>query len=106
MPAPTKTASNATVNFVSRSRSRHGQEPFRYQKPDRLSVIAEIHQQVPSHLRHPPAIRVGGHAEDPDPAGRMLNDGQDVGVGAVEEVDGEEVRRQDRVGLAAQELRP
>ena len=35
-----------------------------------------------------------------------LDDGQDVGVGAVKQVDGEEVCSQDCVGLAAQELRP
>lgn len=40
-------------------------------------------------------------ARGPDATGRVLDDGQHVGVGAVEEVDGEEVRRQNRAGLTA-----
>jgi len=36
-----------------------------------------------------------------DPAGGVFDDGQHVGAGAVEEVDGEEVRRQNRLRLAA-----
>ena len=49
---------------------------------------------------------MSGHAEDPDPAGGVLDDREDIGAGAVEQIDGEEVRRQDRLGLAMQELRP
>jgi hypothetical protein len=45
-----------------------------------------------------------GDAEDSDAPGRVLDYGQDVGLGAVEQVDGEEVARQDRLGLRAQEL--
>src|ERR1017187_7804341 len=47
-----------------------------------------------------------GDSEDADAPGRVLDHGQDVGLGAVEQVGGEEVARQDRLGLAAQELRP
>jgi hypothetical protein len=36
----------------------------------------------------------------------MLHHGQDVGLGAVEQVGGEEVARQNRLGLGPQELRP
>jgi hypothetical protein len=36
--------------------------------------------------------------------GRVLDHGQDVGLGAVEQVDDEEVAGSDRVGLGAQEL--
>jgi hypothetical protein len=36
----------------------------------------------------------------------VLDHGQDVGLGAVQQVGGEEVARQDRLGLGAQELRP
>jgi hypothetical protein len=43
-------------------------------------------------------------AEDPDAPSRVFYDDQDVGPGAVEQVDREEVARQDRVGLGAQEL--
>ncbi len=45
-----------------------------------------------------------GDAEDADAPGRVLDYGQDVGLGAVEQVDREEVARQDRLSLGAQEL--
>ena len=45
-----------------------------------------------------------GDAEDSDAPGRVLDYGQDVGLGAVEQVGGEEVARQDGPGLGAQEL--
>jgi hypothetical protein len=45
-------------------------------------------------------------AEDADAPRRVLDHGQDVGLGAVEQVDREEVARQDRLGLRTQELRP
>jgi hypothetical protein len=45
-----------------------------------------------------------GGSEDADPPGRVLDRGQNISLGAVEQVDGEEVARQDRVGLGAQEL--
>jgi hypothetical protein len=40
-----------------------------------------------------------------DAPGRVLDHGQDVGLGVVEQVDAEEVARQDRLGLAAQKPR-
>jgi hypothetical protein len=40
-----------------------------------------------------------GGAKDPDPAGTVLDDGQDVDLGAVEQVGGEEVQREDPLGL-------
>jgi hypothetical protein len=42
--------------------------------------------------------------EDADAPGGVLDGGQDVGLGAVEQVGCEEVTGQDRVGLGAQEL--
>jgi hypothetical protein len=36
--------------------------------------------------------------------GRVLDHGQDVGLGAVEQADREQVARQDRLGLRTQEL--
>ena len=45
-------------------------------------------------------------SEDADAPGRVLDHGQDVSLGAVEQVDAEEVAGQDRFGLEAQELRP
>jgi hypothetical protein len=49
---------------------------------------------------------MGGDAEYPDAAGGVLDDCQDVGGGAVEQVDAEEIGGQDRVGLSMQKLRP
>ena len=69
-------------------------------------VAVEVHQQVPGHLAYPRVIGMVGDAEDPDPAGCVFDDCQDVGGGAVEEIDGDEVGGQDRFGLGAQELRP
>jgi hypothetical protein len=45
-------------------------------------------------------------SENADAPGGVLYDGQDMGLGAVEQVGGEEVARQDRFGLGSQELRP
>jgi hypothetical protein len=47
-----------------------------------------------------------GDSEDADGPGGVLDHGQDVGLGAIEQFCGEEVARQDRLGLGAQELRP
>ena len=66
--------------------------------------VAEVHDQVAGLLGGP---RPGGmrcDAEDADAPGGVLDDGQDVGLGAVEQIGGEEVARQDRLGLGAQEL--
>jgi hypothetical protein len=49
---------------------------------------------------------VRGGSEDADAPGGVLDHGQDVGLGAVEQVGGEQVARQDCLGLGAQELRP
>jgi hypothetical protein len=45
-------------------------------------------------------------AEDPDAAGAMLNHGKDVHLEAVEQVDGEEIQRQDPLRLGPQEFSP
>jgi len=45
-------------------------------------------------------------AEDADAPGGVLDHGQDIGLGAIEQVGGEEVARRDRLGLGVQELRP
>jgi hypothetical protein len=47
-----------------------------------------------------------GDSEDADAPGGVLDHGQDVGMGAVEQVGLEEVARQDRVGPGVQELGP
>jgi hypothetical protein len=45
-------------------------------------------------------------AEDAEAPGGVLDHGQDVSLGAVEQFRREEVARQDRLGLGAQELGP
>jgi hypothetical protein len=76
------------------------------QELDRFDVLAEVHEQVAGHLRDPGIVGVSGDAEDPDPSGGVLDDGKDVGTGAVEQVNGEEVGGKDRLRLAVEELRP
>jgi hypothetical protein len=71
-----------------------------------VHLLAEVHQQVPGLLGGPRPGRVRGDPEDADAPGGVLDHGQDVSLGAVEQVGGEEVARQDRLGLGAQELRP
>ena len=97
MPASARTASNAAVKFEPRSRimnlTRCARSPRSLR---RLRACWAV--QLPG--------RVQGDSEDAVPPGGVLDHGQDVGLGAVEQVDGEEVACQDRLGLAAQELRP
>ena len=45
-----------------------------------------------------------GDAKDADAPGCVLDCGQDVGLRAVEQVDGEEVAGKDGLGLGVQEL--
>jgi hypothetical protein len=73
---------------------------------DSLRLLAEVHEQVACLLRGPFPGRVQGDPENPDAPGRVLDHGEDVSLGAVEQVDREEVACQDRLGLRTQELRP
>ena len=70
------------------------------------TLHSEVHEQVAGLLRSPFPARVQGDAEDADAPGRVLDNGQHVSLGAVEQVDREEVACQDRLGLRTQELRP
>jgi hypothetical protein len=67
-------------------------------------LLAEIHDQVAGLLGRPFPGWVQGDAEDADAPARVLDYGQDVGLGAVEQVDCAEDAGQDRLGLGAQEL--
>ena len=71
-----------------------------------LGLFAEVHECIAGHLRGPLGCGVGGGAEDVDASGGVLDHGQDICGGAVEEVDGEEVGGEDRFGLGAQEACP
>jgi hypothetical protein len=69
-----------------------------------LCLFAEVHDQVAGLLGGPFPGGVQRDAEDADPPRRVPGHGQDVGLGAVGQVDAEEVAGQDRLGLRAQEL--
>jgi len=47
-----------------------------------------------------------GGAQNPYAAGAVLDHGKDMDLGSVEQVGGEEVQRQDAVGLGSQKLGP
>jgi hypothetical protein len=68
---------------------------------DAGACLIKVHAQVPGLLHDPLAAGMGGGAQDPDPAGGVLDRGQHVGFRSVEQVDGEQVQ-----GLRARELRP
>ena len=73
---------------------------------DVAAGLIEVHAQVPGLLDDPLAAGMGGGAQDTDPAGGVFDRGQHVGLRAVQQVDGEQIQGQDRLGLGAQELRP
>jgi len=54
--------------------------------------IFQVHQEVPALLHYPGLGWVRRGAQDPDPAGAVLNHGQDADLRAVEQAGGEEVR--------------
>ena len=59
-----------------------------------MCLLAAVHDQVASLLGGPFSGWVQGDSENADAPGGVLYDGQDVGLGAVEQVGGEEVARQ------------
>jgi len=80
--------------------------PVVQHKPHPDADVIEIHQEVPGLLRHPGLDWVLRRSENLDPAATVLDDGQDGHLGAVEQVGGEEVQRQDRLCLRSQEFGP
>jgi hypothetical protein len=76
------------------------------QVPQRVCSLVEVHQQVPRLLGDPRAGGAGGHPDDVDPAGRQLHEEQDLDSSEEHRVHGEEITRQDGVGLAGQKLLP
>jgi hypothetical protein len=75
-------------------------------EPGSVCLLVRVHEEVACLLGGPFAGWVQGDAQDADAPGRVLEHGEDVGLGAVDQVGREEVARQDRVGLRTQELRP
>ena len=71
-----------------------------------MRLLAEVHEEVAGLLGGPRSGWVLCDSEDADAPGGVLDHGQDIGPGAVEQVRAEEIARQDRFGLGAQELRP
>src|ERR1017187_2354747 len=71
---------------------------------DPVRLLAEVHDQVAGLLGGPFPGRMQGDSEDADAPGGVLDHGQDIGLGAVQQVGREEVARQDRFSLKAQEL--
>jgi hypothetical protein len=69
-----------------------------------LCLPAEVHGQVAGLLGSPFPGWVQRDAEDADAPRRVPDHRQDVGLGAVEQVDADEVAGQDCLGLGAQEL--
>jgi hypothetical protein len=95
-PAAVKTASKPSEDGVA----------VMHYELDAGADLIEVHAQVPALLYDPLAAGMGGGAQDPDPASGVFDRGQHVGLGAVQQVNGEQVEGQDRLGLGAQELRP
>ena len=71
-----------------------------------VRLLAQVHQQVAGLLSGPLPGRVQGDSEDAYAPAGLLDHGQDISLGTVEQVGREEVARQDHLGLGAQEQRP
>ena len=90
IPASARTASNAAVKLEPRSRIMN------------LTRCVWSPRSI-RRLRACWAVHASGwmlrDAEDADPPGGVLDHGQDIGLGAIEQVDREEVAGKDRLGL-------
>ncbi len=71
-----------------------------------VRLRVKVHDQVAGLLGGPFPGRMQSDPQDADALAGVLDHGQDVSMGAVEQVGREEVARQDRAGLGTQELRP
>ena len=96
IPVSARIASNRAGYLPSRSRMRYRAS---------AAGVLQVHDQVPGGLGHPGGGRVRGGAEDADPAGGVLDDGEDVHPGAgqrdgFEEVGGEEASACERRNVA------
>jgi hypothetical protein len=93
---PVKTASNAAVNLLSRSRIKNRNR----------SAVAELHEQVAGLLGDPGPDGVGGNAGEVHAATVVLDHDEDVEAAQEHGVDVGEIDRKYRVGLSGQELSP
>ncbi len=71
---------------------------------DSVCLLAKVHEEVAGLLGGPFSCRMQSDSQDADAPGGVLDHGQDVSMGAVEQVSRKEVACQDRVGLRTQEL--
>jgi hypothetical protein len=92
--AAVNTASNAAVNFGSRSRSTNLTEWTRSSRSINTLRAICVTYTLPG-WSVTPRIRIGGS---------VRNDGQHVGAGPVEQVDREEISGENRLGSAAHKL--
>jgi hypothetical protein len=90
-PADWKTASNAALKLASRSCSTN---------LARMPTSSRSIRRFRACCVNPGLHRVLCGSENPDPAATVLDDGQEVHLGAIEQVGGEEVQRQDRLCLS------
>ena len=97
MPSEPKTASNAAVNFASRSRIRNRNEPTRSPMSCR---------RLRALLGGPLAGRVRGDAQDVHPPSRDLHHEQHIQPAQGDGVDAEEISGQQPRGLGTQERAP
>jgi hypothetical protein len=65
---------------------------------DSMRLVAEAHQEVAGLLGCPRSGWMLRDSEDADAPGGVLDHGQDIGLGAVKQLRGEEIARQDRLG--------
>ena len=89
---------------VISSRSASVSRPGPDHELDPISLVAELHDEVAGLLGGLLSGGVRRDAEDADAPGRVFYHRQDVCLGAAGQVGCEEVARQDRVGLGAEEL--
>jgi hypothetical protein len=87
MPASARTASNTAVR-IGPAVADHELNP--------VSLLAEVREEVAGLLGGPLPGGMQGDPEDAIAPVRVHDHGQDVGLGAVEQLDREEVARQDR----------
>ncbi len=80
--------------------------PVMDEELEAASLVLEVHEQVAGLLGHPLAGGVGGYPGQVHAAGAVLDEEQHVQAAQEDGVDVEEVRREDRRGLPAQERPP
>jgi len=73
---------------------------------DPVRLLAEVHDQVAGLPGGPFPGGMRSDSENPDAPAGVLDHGQDLSLGAIGQFRREEVARQDRLGLGAQEQRP